>query len=703
MRPHFEDDDEDWTMVRYNRGRRRNRPVWRDQPPASRWDSYPRRDGRRSYASVVRGYRRDDEVDFYPQRWDDRSYGWRQNSRNAPRRAPRYWTEPRTREYRGPRQRRGYANSNTSTRQNRQPQDTHSDDPDFVGKVHILHRIIKSVHHLQNVNQEKLPPSLDRITQNLATIIKPANPTRTTLTLIEGNAKYWAHNTTLILRDHYNDSIDHEVQRLSKFPVENWSAPFDVASSWAKRNLGPRLKQHTIDHAQAVIVAKLQDYTNVMPSSAAASQDAVTTIHLLDVEPLITEARLTTSTVQPAARQTSVRQPAAPRTTAFQPAVPRISGPQPADLQIPVPQPAAQQAPVLQPAVQQISTDTVRVRAEIHPPPIQSTPPQRTVGIMTEPVKSEWSPVFSVYGSSLHDPPEVAEHISPPGTPPREQRPRRDPPSHAEPLPDEEISHVRESSPQSEQDDLLLDLEEIEESPPSSPPMVDPSPPRSPPPRKAAAKLKHLSALSPPRLRSSAQTLLQLDTSEAPLPPLLPFGKQRAEATRHPNTPRKLQEWNLHIRQQNIILGDSNVHKLFSFAPDDVQIDSFPGARWNHAEFLLHTATTETEVTKMILSFGINNRSQRDRRATLQDVRRAVEAANVSFPDSQIYIPVINFSKDLPEQDKATLQLINDYITSLNQHIPPLPESQFFTESDNIHWTLDTARSMLQHWNEWVN
>ncbi|XP_023820351.1 uncharacterized protein LOC110014552 [Oryzias latipes] len=348
MASRFEDDD--WTVVNYNRGRRRFRPVNYRQPPVPRWGSYPRRDGSRSYASAVRrGLRRDDEVDVYHQQRNSRSYGWRYNNRNAPRNVsggdPRYWTGPQN--------------------------------------LRIIHRLLKAVHHLQNVNQEKLPPSLDRITQNLATVIKPANPTRTTLTLIEGNAKYWAHNTTLILRDHYNDNIDEEVQRLSKFPIKDWAAPFDIASSWAKRNLGPRLKQETLDHAHAVIVAKLADLTTesaatdapaTVPAASAAAaaappqdevpaagqprptQDAATAV-LLDVQPLLTEARRSASTA----------------------------------------------------AASQRTTDTIQVRAEIHPPPRDATPSYNSVGVMTEPPKDDWLLDFTLYQPSPEGPPEVSQ------------------------------------------------------------------------------------------------------------------------------------------------------------------------------------------------------------------------------------------------------------------------------------------------------
>lgn len=139
------------------------------------------------------------------------------------------------------------------------------------------------------------------------------------------------------------------------------------------------------------------------------------------------------------------------------------------------------------------------------------------------------------------------------------------------------------------------------------------------------------------------------------------------------------------------------------YAADGVQIDSFPGVKWCHAETLLEKATSETSVTNLILSFGLNNRSQRDKTVAVTELKRALRAARVKFPDADIRIPVINFSSALPQPEKDTLLHLNDFISGLKEHIPALPDEVFITGRDDIHWTDETAERMLQHWNEQVN
>lgn len=75
-------------------------------------------------------------------------------------------------------------------------------DPAFCSRIRLLHKLIKAVHHLNNIRKGE-PPALQEFKNHLATVIKPAVPCDVTLALIEGNAKIWAYSTQLILTDNY--------------------------------------------------------------------------------------------------------------------------------------------------------------------------------------------------------------------------------------------------------------------------------------------------------------------------------------------------------------------------------------------------------------------------------------------------------------------------------------------------------------------
>ncbi|XP_063337883.1 uncharacterized protein LOC134632932 isoform X2 [Pelmatolapia mariae] len=250
-------EDQPWTVVERRRrgGRERRTPSRRCSD-------------RETDASVAGEQRYGDERDFPPRRQ-------RKWSRE-PRVAERYAAQERTRPEQNRKaewdftQNKRYVKPARMKRAEPPQKKIQSDDPDFSAKVRIIHRLIKSVHHLKNVSQDIYPPSLNKIVHNLMTVIQPAIPQRETQNLVEGNAKNWAHTTIVILRDHYNQCIEEELKTLFEFPKQDWRGPLEVATSWAKRNLGRRLQPESWEQAQTLIVSKL-----TVLQAAAGSTNAV--------------------------------------------------------------------------------------------------------------------------------------------------------------------------------------------------------------------------------------------------------------------------------------------------------------------------------------------------------------------------------------------------------------------------------------------
>ena len=96
---------------------------------------------------------------------------------------------------------------------------------------------------------------ISRMVDMLSTMIKPALPNQQTIDLITGNALNWGYTTQLILKDHYEECLEEQVDELSTLLTPDWESAFEVAVRWARRNL-PRLTQDTIDQAEALIVAQ---------------------------------------------------------------------------------------------------------------------------------------------------------------------------------------------------------------------------------------------------------------------------------------------------------------------------------------------------------------------------------------------------------------------------------------------------------------
>lgn len=167
---------------------------------------------------------------------------------------------------------------------------------------------------------------------------------------------------------------------------------------------------------------------------------------------------------------------------------------------------------------------------------------------------------------------------------------------------------------------------------------------------------------------------------------------------RHINTPRKMMEWKLTVRKKWLIVGDSNLSRIPPFKIPDLQIESYPGATFRHMEAVISKITASTEVEHVILALGINSRLQNAKDTAIKQMQGALRAAKEKFPLAQIWVPELNFSGMLPTREQTQLTILNSHITANLRHIPALARYEFHTESDNIHWTLDTARRMLQHW-----
>lgn len=168
--------------------------------------------------------------------------------------------------------------------------------------------------------------------------------------------------------------------------------------------------------------------------------------------------------------------------------------------------------------------------------------------------------------------------------------------------------------------------------------------------------------------------------------------------TKHLATSRKLQHWTLSVSKKFLIIGDSNLSRIGDFDFQDLQIDSYPGATFRHAEALLSKSTSTTNVERVILAFGINHKSQDASKTAIKQLQLAVNRAHEAFIGAQIFVPIINYSKNLRLSEMQTLWKMNEYIKNNVNHIPKLPSKYFNTGDDNIHWTADTAQHMLAHW-----
>ncbi|XP_032423505.1 uncharacterized protein LOC116723065 [Xiphophorus hellerii] len=333
---------------------------------------------------------------------------------------------------------------------------------------------------------------------------------------------------------------------------------------------------------------------------------------------------------------------------------------------------------------------------------------------MTEPLRGDWSPP----GSAEEDtpPPPPAENVTP--LPQRQQKsssrdttsaPQGGPPSSSSSL---SPSPPPEGAASPATDEVLRCISGfIQEEAGRQHAAAAAPPPLSH--TSSSAQLERRASLRPrtaplhlrlqgstqrrltfnPRVKTSAPAAAS-STGESTAPP----PTQVTVAARQVGTLNKARHWSLDLNNKYIILGDSNVARFPALNNPDLQVVSFPGAKWRHLTHLFMRAPVMSQVERMILSLGINHRAQRDKRAAVREMKAALKAARTKCPNAQIFVPAINFSLTLPFQEQVTLSHMNIEIAQLSRCIPALPRRSFTVAKDNIHWTKPTAARILNHW-----
>jgi hypothetical protein len=177
------------------------------------------------------------------------------------------------------------------------------------------------------------------------------------------------------------------------------------------------------------------------------------------------------------------------------------------------------------------------------------------------------------------------------------------------------------------------------------------------------------------------------------------------QVNRHPNTQRKLLDWDLVVVNRWLIIGDSNLSHIPDHRILGLQIESYPGAHFRHAQALFEKTFPRRGliVEKIILSFGINSRGNKSKETTFKNAQAALKAAGRRFPRAEIFIQLVNFSKDLPPNEQENLMILNEELRQHTPYIPLLPDNQFSTVEDHIHWTAKTGEAFLCHWMRRLN
>ena len=165
-----------------------------------------------------------------------------------------------------------------------------------------------------------------------------------------------------------------------------------------------------------------------------------------------------------------------------------------------------------------------------------------------------------------------------------------------------------------------------------------------------------------------------------------------------------------------MILGTSNLARIFFVGRRDAQVLSYPGLKLAQMVMLLKafqfgpkSSNPGQQPSHVIFSIGINDRGLSPSTNEVE-LKKVVQEAKRQFPDSKIGIYQQPFDQNLTVKEKSTLKDLSDAVQKqCSTHglkcIPRIPKSKFAVVGgkDQIHWTEDCANATVEHFFEHLN
>jgi len=520
-------------------------------------------------------------------------------------------------------------------------------------------KLLQAIHHSEilahSASTGSSPPGMSRQVMKLAAFIKPASPTVETLEKVKQNTVEWLENNLCILREHYDSVLALGLEALPSFNEE----AFHKAVQWSRVRYRRRFTTSSAETLRTMLQATLM----------VEDGDTLDLADHVEFPPL-------PGRHPPEKRLSYVQVLASPQTVV----IPQVITPRPITS---LPPPREKRGLALEKVL------LSPLPTETPPPPL---PPPHVVQIGAEPGPD----LFENITFSLREDPSSGE--------------------------DGEISSPPvQSSPSSRITDLgtvsrglpfLSNVANTCSNSILSASPLDPVP--QVPNRVAEHPVTAMVGLggdmmmgnntkddSHPNVSQSESPPKHLKTSL----PTVNAQSIRREPLRHPNTNRKIHEWNLKVVKPILIIGDSNLARIPYFWDPRVQVDSFPGANFYHLRGILEKLEPHQNVERVILSAGLNNCLSGQLSSTIwKQLQQLLKTCETVFPNAELYLPVINFSDRLSKEAQSLLRLLNQSIIDKCNYLPEISRLRFQTApKDPVHWTAETAQEILKFWLDQLN
>jgi hypothetical protein len=155
------------------------------------------------------------------------------------------------------------------------------------------------------------------------------------------------------------------------------------------------------------------------------------------------------------------------------------------------------------------------------------------------------------------------------------------------------------------------------------------------------------------------------------------------------------------------IIGDSylsTMKNVKASVADKIQIISYPGGNFSHLYDIFKKQTKPIpKVDYLIMSTGINNRSQNAQSTANKKISSLYYQAHNTLPNAKLFYPSIgnNLSSTWEKQNLKYIE--KDRRSFKTPPVTILPSISVIEMSrDDIHWTTRTAKNLLNQWLDYL-
>ena len=550
--------------------------------------------------------------------------------------------------------------------------------PNFSPTVKSMWKLIQGLHHsryLGSLEQGQLPKAFNMKKDELSRFWRPSGKNESFMSSIKNIGNLYFDSAIKILIEHYKvQALDMKVE-LEKCSLKShdFKAAQDVAIKWARKNYGKKLKEETISEFQGMmegirpaedtrgdsgLASPVRDLTRKPESQMVSGTDGGSEE---------TVAILQASDVPPPVR--------VPTLTPVVMETPASGDPTPTPKPTPTPEP-------------------VPIRSRHHSAPSGSPKTDRSPRT-GDSSGFEWDLNSVIKGNGLLKGPQTGlsfagalnKQTPVVSTPTKRKRGDTSPASSPEGLTPEGKRERRAQTPQ-------------EKGIPPTPPTKNDAPGTS-----------SMGGSPPPE-----------DKVASPSPQRFRRGKLKSFKPCNARSEGRGSSWVMpEITHKRIALGDSNIYRVTKSSSQNLQLISFPGAKFYTLKgFLANGLGKDVRypmVEELVLSVGINERKNNIKTTSTPQLNKLIRQVQHRFPKAKIYMADLQWSPDLPESEVVSLTELSEALKALPHStvknfpkvtmLAPLPRERFSIDpndqKDKIHWSTECANAMLEHWLDCLN